>query len=407
MWIKPPSGRFFGFWKGRKGLKWRKGFKGFIQSDKFSCTPSTLLTLCTPFTQPKTLSPLHPLSPLQSLQPLQSPPTVPFKPNDFVGEWGGNNWKNSMAIFKVSGQKLLPIRTQKVDLESDIQKLTESNLELVFGLKFVVSEFQLHGLRVDTLAFNEESQSFVIIEYKRDKSFSVIDQGYAYLALMLNNKADFILEYNECTGKSLKRDDIDWSQSRVIFIAGSFTTYQQNAINFRGLPFELWEVTKFDNETILYNQIKAPESAETIKTISKNESVSQVNKEVKSYKEDDLITKNSGGEKLFNQIKEKVALIDENIETYATRHYIAFRLPNNWRIIFVVKPRKEKLVLEFTRSHPKDFKDPDKRLRYIPYSMKQFNQHISIMDVGSEKDVEYAVFLLKQQYDRFMKEYNN
>ena len=59
------------------------------------------------------------------------------------------------------------------------------------------SEFTLHNFRIDTLAFDEESKSFVIIEYKKDKSFSVVDQGYAYLSLMLNNKADFILEYNE------------------------------------------------------------------------------------------------------------------------------------------------------------------------------------------------------------------
>jgi hypothetical protein len=42
-----------------------------------------------------------------------------------------------------------------------------------------------------------ESGAFVIIEYKKDRNFSVVDQGVAYLNLMPNNKADFILEYNE------------------------------------------------------------------------------------------------------------------------------------------------------------------------------------------------------------------
>jgi RecB family endonuclease NucS len=44
------------------------------------------------------------------------------------------------------------------------------------------------GLRVDSLGYDEESNSFVIVEYKRDKHSSVFDQGVAYLALMLNNK---------------------------------------------------------------------------------------------------------------------------------------------------------------------------------------------------------------------------
>ena len=105
----------------------------------------------------------------------------------------------------------------------------------------------------------------MIIEYKRDRSFSVIDQGFAYLALMLNNKADFILEYNEKTKGNLRREDVDWSQSRVLFLAQSFTTYQQNAINFRDLPIELWEVRVFDNATVLYNQLLSLEAKESIK----------------------------------------------------------------------------------------------------------------------------------------------
>ena len=40
---------------------------------------------------------------------------------------------------------------------------------------------------------------------------------------MLNNKSDFILEYIESMNKSLKKENIDWSQSRVIFVSKSFT----------------------------------------------------------------------------------------------------------------------------------------------------------------------------------------
>ena len=104
-----------------------------------------------------------------------------------------------MPIFKIEGKTLVSVKELQIDLEKDIQNLTEANLELVFDLKFISSEFSLHNFRIDTLAFDDENNSFVIIEYKRDRSFSIIDQGYAYLYLMLNNKADFILEYNEKT----------------------------------------------------------------------------------------------------------------------------------------------------------------------------------------------------------------
>jgi len=144
-----------------------------------------------------------------------------------------------MALYKLSKNQLTPIKEVNIDLEKDLQKITEKNLETIFNLKFINSEFALHQFRIDTLAFNNETNSFVIIEYKRDRNFSIIDQGYAYLALMLNNKADFILEYNETMQTNLKRKDIDWTQSKVLFLANSFTVHQQNAINFKDLPIEL------------------------------------------------------------------------------------------------------------------------------------------------------------------------
>lgn len=148
-----------------------------------------------------------------------------------------------MPLFKI-GQQLAYIKETPFKLEREIQRLTEENLDTLLQLDFVRSEFSLNNFRIDTLAFDPEAKSFVIIEYKRDKTFSIIDQGYAYLSLMLNNKADFILEFNENQQQSLKRMDVDWTQSKVIFVSPSFTTYQREAINFKDLPIELWEVKK-------------------------------------------------------------------------------------------------------------------------------------------------------------------
>ena len=145
-----------------------------------------------------------------------------------------------MPLFSIKSDRLE--RVKEVPFKSerkDIQCITESSLKEVFGFEFVKSELQLGSLRIDTLAFDSENRSFVIIEYKIDQSFSVIDQGYAYLGLLLNNKAEFILEYNESKGQGLKRDDVDWTQSKVIFVSPQFTKYQKQAINFRDLPIEL------------------------------------------------------------------------------------------------------------------------------------------------------------------------
>ena len=236
-----------------------------------------------------------------------------------------------MPIFKIHNQKLLPIREKEIDLEKDIQKLTEWNLEAVFGIQFVSTEFALQNFRIDTLAFNKEANTFVIIEYKRDRSFSAIDQGFAYLALMLNNKADFILEYNEKTKGNLKRENVDWSQSRVLFLAQSFTTYQQNAINFRDLPIELWEVRVFDNETILYNQLLSPGAKESIKTITKNKTIESVSKEIKVYTLEDHLEKTSEeSKKLFSLLREKILSLGEDVKEYPQKYYIAYKTTTNF-----------------------------------------------------------------------------
>ncbi|WP_252400786.1 hypothetical protein [Bacillus stercoris] len=103
-----------------------------------------------------------------------------------------------MYLYKVNSQNQIEdIREKPFKKEKEIQDLCEINLQQMLGLRFVKSEFGISNFRIDTLAFDAETKSFVIIEYKNTKNFSVVDQGYAYLAAMLNHKADFILEYNE------------------------------------------------------------------------------------------------------------------------------------------------------------------------------------------------------------------
>ena len=94
-----------------------------------------------------------------------------------------------MPLFKITNHNQLEnIKELPFKLEKDIQSLTEGNLKAIYGLSFVRSEFSLNNFRIDTLAYDHDAGTFVIIEYKRDKNFSVIDQGYAYLSLMLTTR---------------------------------------------------------------------------------------------------------------------------------------------------------------------------------------------------------------------------
>ncbi|MGC8651461.1 MAG: hypothetical protein ACP5RX_02520, partial [Minisyncoccia bacterium] len=136
-------------------------------------------------------------------------------------------------MFRKEGNRLIRLKNKVIDLERDIQRLTEDNLQEIFGLKFVATEFSVQNFRFDTVAFDESTKAFVIIEYKKDKNISVVDQALAYLSTMLNNKAEFLLLYHKKFNKEIEKEGVEWSQSRIILIADSFTKYQENAIRFK------------------------------------------------------------------------------------------------------------------------------------------------------------------------------
>ena len=102
-----------------------------------------------------------------------------------------------MKLYKINNGEISSVKVKPFKLEKDIQSLVENNVEEFFDLEFVKSELSIKSFRLDTLCFDKTNGSFVIIEYKNSKNYSVIDQGYTYLSLLLNNKSDFILEYNE------------------------------------------------------------------------------------------------------------------------------------------------------------------------------------------------------------------
>jgi len=305
-----------------------------------------------------------------------------------------------MAIYKQADNRLIPVREKKVDLEKPLQSLVEANLDEVFGLSFIASEFPLNNLRIDTLAFDDETKAFVIIEYKRDKNFTVIDQGYVYLALLLNNKADFVLEYNEKCKKNLRKDDIDWSQSMVIFVAQSFTKYQQEAIGFQDLPIELWEVKKYDEDLVSFNQVRASEKSESIKTVTKNKDIERVSRELRQYSVEDHIKPGwSKAKELFDEFSQRVLELDSRFEIHPVKYYIGFNIEN--KNVVAVKVRASKLLLELLRVQPKDLKDPEKRTRYRKNSFEYYNKHITQFDISSGDDIDYAVSLVKQVYKKF------
>jgi len=301
-----------------------------------------------------------------------------------------------MELFDMKrGDRLESVRVKPFRYEKDIQNIVEKNLTQVFDLEFVCSEMTIKNFRVDTLCYDKSNKSFVIIEYKKGKSYSVIDQGYSYLSLMLNNKSDFILEYNENKSGNLKRGNIDWTQSKVLFISPNFSTYQKESINFRDLPIELYEIKKFSNNSIIINQIKG-EGSESVSKLSKGKGViGKVSKEVKVYSEEDIV---SFGEKeiqsLYYSLRSSILELDD-VDILPRKKYIGFVRDRNICSIFVQK-KKIKLWINMKKDELNDGQGLMRDVSHIGHhGIGDYETHID-----NDDDIEYILSLIKQSYYR-------
>lgn len=298
-----------------------------------------------------------------------------------------------MKIFTSKKGQLSQLKQQKFKLEKDIQRLFEENLTLLSGYIFIRSEFSIKNSRIDTLAFDPETQAFVIIEYKRQQNSSVVDQGISYLNLMLEYKADFIVEYNEKQKAPLKRNDVDWSQSKVIFVSPTFNDFQIQATNFKDLPIELWEVNRFDNDIITLNIINKSKSAPNIKAVSieKNEEFSTL-KEIKVYQESDhLSDKSDFIQELYEDFKQGILNLDPDIEINTRKLYIAFKKDRN---IADIRIQQKNLKIWINLPYG-ELDDPKNLAKNVSNTGHWGNGDYEIT-IESTQYIEYIMSLIKQ-----------
>ena len=146
--------------------------------------------------------------------------------------------------------------SSEVLLERELQTLIEKNMETLFGVRFLKSEYSITNGRMDSIGIDENNCP-VIFEYKRSGNENVINQGLFYLDWLLDHKADFKLLVIEKMGREAA-ELIDWSVPCVICVANDFTKYDVHAVNQMQRNIKLVKYRKYDNELILFEYLNTP-----------------------------------------------------------------------------------------------------------------------------------------------------
>jgi predicted transport protein len=312
-----------------------------------------------------------------------------------------------MKIYSTKNNTLSEIKSKTFRLEKDIQNLVEENLETLFGYDKIKSEFSIGDYRIDTLCYDKQNKSFIILEYKKDKNFSVIDQGFSYLSVVLDNRSDLILEYQEVTGKRLRKDSIDWSQTKIIFVSTSFSQYQKDSINFRDLPIELYEIGQYENNSVTLIQHLSRSSSTSIKEVSKSGMIGKVSKQVKVYTEEDHLVERKGENYKFstpsNQIKElyfkyKNNILNnfENVEMSPKKFYLGFYVKGKIVVDFTIMKNSMKMTLNMKKGELDDKKGLCRDVSEIGHWGNGDYQ----IKVSDDKNFEYILSLIRQSYEK-------
>lgn len=249
---------------------------------------------------------------------------------------------SDMKLFRLQSSAVSEIDGTSAPLEKSLQTTIEQNLGIFLGVRLIASEFSTgrdHGGRMDTLGLDENGCP-VIIEYKRATNVNVINQGLFYLDWLVTHRGDFEMLILETFGKK-EAQSVEWSNPRLICIAGDFSKYDEHAIKQMNRNIELIRYKRFGDDLLLLEQVNAVSAstdgggASSPSGISRNRT-----KTVSEY----LKQADQGLKDLFLAVSEFLTNLGDDVQIKPLKQYIAFKRIKNFACIVVHAQTREFLV---------------------------------------------------------------
>jgi len=159
---------------------------------------------------------------------------------------------SAIQLFRVRNGRVSEVDGQVATLERHLQRFLEANLESLFGMRFVATEYgtgKEHKGRIDTLGLDENGCP-VIVEYKRTSDEVVVTQGLYYLDWLADHHGDFEVLVRDRLGERVAAE-IDWENLRLVCVAEEYTKFDEHAVRQIPRNIDLVRYVKFGEDLFL------------------------------------------------------------------------------------------------------------------------------------------------------------
>lgn len=240
---------------------------------------------------------------------------------------------SDIKLFQTQDGALIELDSTSAPLERGLQSQFEHNLDTLLGVRFLASEYATtHGGRMDTLGLDENGYP-VIIEYKRDRSENVINQGLFYLDWLMDHRGDFELLARDRYGKEAA-DQVEWSAPRLICIAADFTKYDTHAVKQMSRNIELIRYRKFSDDLLLLELLTAVSATPAAEVAVEPEAGATKASKYKTVSEM-MIDASPELADLYTDVEHFLLGLGDDVTKKTLRFYFAFRRIKNFACVEV------------------------------------------------------------------------
>ena len=250
-----------------------------------------------------------------------------------------------IKLFKSASGAVSEIQGEAAAIEKSLQSQIEKHMFEFLGVHFLASEHstgKTHGGRIDSLGIDENGYP-VIIEYKRATNENVINQGLFYLDWLMDHKGEFKLLVLEKLSKTAA-ESIEWSNPRLLCIAGDFTKYDGHAVQQMNRNIELIRYKRYGEDLLLLELVNATTAERGV------EKAEQGNKGLYKSVRQYLGEADKSLRDLFEKVKAYCLAMGDDVQEKELKNYFAYKRIKNFACVEVHNQKQELTV--FVKVNP-------------------------------------------------------